>query len=212
MAVMLDLDRIRKAPVTQAPYPFFVVPDAIKPSEAGKAARDFPTIERPGAIDIEDTEFGPAFGSLLDDLKSEGFRKLIAKKFDLDLEDRDIVINVRGQMRLTDGNIHTDTPSKLVTVLLYFNEPGQADSTSLRILKNGRNLDDFVAEIPPDLGTMVAFKVTPDCWHGHKAVPGKRLSLQMNYLSGIKTRGKHQLGHRIIGRMKRKLGRLVGQA
>jgi len=211
MAPMLDLDRIREAPVTQAPYPFFVVTHAINAKEAQKAANDFPVIERPGAIDLEDTEYGPEFGSLVDDLKSHAFRKLVGEKFDLDLEERDIVINVRGQMRLTDGNIHTDTPSKLVTVLLYFNEPGQADATSLRILNNGRDLDDYVAEIPPDLGTMVAFKVTPDCWHGHKAVPGKRLSLQMNYLSGIKTRGKHQLGHRIVGRMKRKLGRFIDQ-
>lgn len=212
MAVMLDLDKIRQAPVTQDPYPFFVVPHAIAPKDAPKAASAFPKIDKPGAIDVESTEFGPAFGTLLDELKGEPFRKLIGEKFGLDLSDKDIVINVRGQMRLTDGNIHTDTPSKLVTVLLYFNEPGQADGTSLRILKNGRDLDDYVAEIPPDLGTMVAFKVTPDCWHGHKAVPGKRLSLQLNYLSGIKTVGKHQLGHRLVGRMKRKLSSLVQPA
>ena len=211
MAPMLDLDRIREAPVKSEPYPYFAVPNALRPPAARKAAKAFPPIDRPGAIDVETTEYGAPFGDLLDDLKSDAFRKLMAEKFDVDLDDKDIIVNVRGQTRLTDGNIHTDTPSKLVTVLLYFNEPGAADDTSLRILNNGKNLDDYVEEVRPDLGTMLAFKVTPNCWHGHKPVEGKRLSLQMNYLSGVKTHGKHQLAHRLVGRMKRKLSRLVGR-
>ncbi len=207
---MLDLERIRNAPVKSEPYPYFMVTGAIAPDQAPAAAADFPDIDRPGAIDVNETRFGPAFANLLADLKSERFRTLIGEKLDVDLDGRDIVINVRGQVRLTDGNIHTDTPSKLVTVLLYFNPPGQVDQTSLRILRNGKNLDDYVDEISPHLGNMVVFKVTPNCWHGHGAVTGKRHSLQLNYLSGVKTRGKHQLGHRLVGRMKRKLGRLVG--
>jgi hypothetical protein len=59
---------------------------------------------------------------------------------------------------------------------------------------------------------MVVFKVTPNCWHGHGAVSGKRLSLQLNYLSGVKTRGKHQLAHRLVGRMKRKVSHLLERA
>ena len=206
---MLDLTRIRNAPVKTEPYPYFVVEGAIAAKDAPKVAKDFPEIDRPGAINVHDTDYGPAFATLLDDLQGSDFRRLIADKLDVDLDARDIVINVRGQMRLTDGNVHTDTPSKLVTVLLYFNEPGEMDKTSLRILKNGRDLDDFVEEVQPRLGNMRVFKVTPDCWHGHKAVPGRRLSLQLNYLSGIQTRGKHQLAHRLVGRMKRKLSHLL---
>lgn len=209
---MLDLQRIRNAPVRPEPYPYFFVEGAIKAAEAPKTAADFPDIDRPGAINVDETEFGSAFGALLDELRGDEFRRLVGDKLDVDLDGRDIVVNVRGQMRLTDGNIHTDTPSKLVTVLVYFNEPGETDKTSLRILKNGRDLDDFVEEIPPRLGNMVAFKVTPNCWHGHNAVPGRRLSLQLNYLSGVKTRGKHQLAHRLIGRMKRKVTHLLKRA
>ena len=209
---MLDLARIRNAPVRLEPYPYFMVEGAIKATEAPRVAADFPDIDRPGAISVDDTEFGPAFANLLEELRGEAFRRLIADKLDVDLDGRDIVVNVRGQMRLTDGNIHTDTPSKLVTVLVYFNKPGKTDRTSLRILKNGNDIDDFVEEISPRLGNMVAFKVTPDCWHGHNAVPGKRLSLQLNYLSGVKTRGKHQLAHRLVGRMKRKVTHLLERA
>lgn len=209
---MLDLTRIRNAPVRPEPYPYFFVEGAIKAAEAPKVAADFPQIDRPGAINVDDTDFGPAFGALLEELRGDAFRRLIADKLAVDLDGRDIVVNVRGQMRLTDGNIHTDTPSKLVTVLVYFNAPGETDKTSLRILKNGRDLEDFVEEFPPRLGNMVVFKVTPDCWHGHHAVAGKRLSLQLNYLSGVKTRGKHQLAHRLVGRMKRKVAHLLERA
>ena len=209
---MLDLTRIRNAPVKVEPYPYFTVEGALAADQAEMIASAFPHIDRPGAIDVEQTQYGAPFAALLDELRSEPFRKLIADKFDVDLEGRDIVINVRGQVRLTDGNIHTDTPSKLVTILLYFNEPGEVDETGLRILKNGRDLDDYVEEMPPTLGTMVAFKVTPNCWHGHKPVAGKRLSLQLNYLSGIKTIGKHQLAHRLVGRLKRKVSHLLERA
>ncbi len=205
---MLDYTEIRNAPVRNEPYPFFVAPMAFDNAEGAKAAADFPPVDRAGSIDVEATSYGPAFGKLLDELRSDEFRRLIAEKFNVELDDKDVIINVRGKMRLTDGNIHTDTPSKLVTVLLYFNEPGTVDETALRILKNGRDLDDYVAEIPPHLGTLMAFKVTPDGWHGHKALECDRRSLQLNYLSGIKTVGKHQLAHRLVGRMKRKVAAL----
>lgn len=204
---MLDFDRIRNATVRQQPYPYFVVPNAISEAEAVAVASAFPTIDRPGPVPIDETEFGPPFAALLGDLKSDALRQIIAEKLDVDLDDRDIKMNVRGQMRLTDGNIHTDTPSKLVTVLLYFNPPGEVDQTGLRILNNSRDLDDFAEEVPPVLGNMIAFKVTPNCWHGHKPFEGERHSLQLNYLSGKTTIGKHQLAHRLWSRMKRKLSK-----
>jgi len=211
---MLDLNRIRSATVRSHPYPFFVVTDAITADAAPRIAQSFPEIDRPGTIAVEATEFGAPFGALLDELRSDEFRRLVGEKLEVDLDGQDIIINVRGQTRLTDGNIHTDTPSKLVTVLLYFNEPGQAGEgeTSLRILSDGKDIDNYVEEIPPILGTLVAFKVTPNCWHGFKPFVGKRNSLQLNYLSGLKTVGKHQLAHRLMGRMKRKISSLLPQA
>lgn len=203
--MLLDLDRIRQAELHTSPYPYFIVSGALDAARAGEIARAFPDIDRPGAIAVEDTAYGAAFSHLLEDLRGEAFRDILADKLGLDLDGRDITINVRGQVRLTDGNIHTDKPSKLVTVLLYFNQPGDAPGTDLRILRNSRDLDDYVDQVPPLLGSMLVFKVTPDCWHGHKPFVGKRNSLQLNYLSGTRSRGKHQLLHRLIGRARRKL-------
>ena len=206
--MLLDLDRIREASVRPSPFPFFSVPNALRADRAADIASAFPAVDRAGAVSVDQLDQKPLFADLLDDLRGDAFRAVIADKLDLDLDGRDIVINVRGSVRLTDGNIHTDTPSKLATVLLYFDPPGQASDTGLRILRSSKDLDHYVEEIPSTLGTMLVFKVTADCWHGHKPHVGRRHSLQLNYLSGVKTVGKHQLLHRLIGRTRRKLSAL----
>ena len=197
--MILDLAPVRKASVKESPYPYFVATGALASDVAADVADAFPSIDRPGAIPANDTDYGPSFGQLLDELRGDEFRRLISEKLDVDLTGKDIIINVRGQTRWTDGNVHTDTPSKLVTVLLYFNLPGDAvEATGLRILRNGKDIEDYVEEVPPLLGTMVAFKVTPDCWHGFKPFNGARHSLQLNYLSGIATKHKHEAGRRFV--------------
>lgn len=207
---MLDLDKIRAADVHERPYPFFVVEQAIADGKADAVARDFPAIERAGVVNSRDTDPGPAFAALLEELEGDAFRQVIADKFGIELDGLDTKINIRGHARWTDGNIHTDTPTKAVTVLLYFNRDAEASDTGLRILNNSRDLDDYVAEVPPLLGNMLAFKVTPDCWHGHKPFEGERRSLQLNYLSGLERRGKHELVRRVASRLKRKAKRLLG--
>ena len=200
---MLDFDRIAAAPLNAEPYPFAVIEGAIPKQAARDIVRDFPLIERPGAVPLSEVDGGPAFDALLADLTGDRFRAVIADKFGLDLSDKGISANVRGVMRRSDGNIHTDTGAKLITVLIYFNEDWPTREGSLRILRNSHDLDDYVAEVPPELGTMVLFQVTPDCWHGHTPVSGKRLSMQMNYLSGVERRGKHQWAGRAWRKVKR---------
>lgn len=203
---MLDLDRIRGAEVRDAPFPFFVVEQAIRADSADRVAEDFPVIERAGVVSSRDTKPGPAFAKLLDELEGDAFRAVIADKMGVDLDGLDTKINVRGHARRTDGNIHTDTPTKAVTVLLYFNRETEASDTGLRILNNSRDLEDYAAEVPPLLGNMLVFKVTPDCWHGHKPFEGERKSLQLNYLSGLERTRKHERVRRFF----RHLGRRVG--
>jgi SM-20-related protein len=206
MTTMLDYSRIRAAEVRSEPYPFFVVEGALDRARAAEVAGAFPQIDRPGAIDVEDTKFGPQFAELLDELRGEAFRKVVADKLGVPLDGLETVVNVRGQVRSTDGNIHTDTPTKAVTVLVYFNEEDEAPGTGLRILNSNRDLDDYAAEVPARLGTMVAFKVTPDCWHGHGSFSGKRRSLQMNYLSGLERTRKHERFRRFVSHARRRLG------
>lgn len=204
--VFLNLDRIRAAPVRELPYRYFSVLDALFPAEAIEAADAFPQVDRAGAVSADLSPIGPAFVCLLDELRGDEFRNLIGKKLDLDLSDKEVVINVRGRVRVTDGNIHTDAPTKLATVLLYFNREGEGGDTGLRILNGPDDIDDFAEEVPPVLGSMVAFKVTQNCWHGHKPFSGERHSLQLNYLSGIERNGKHEGSKRFWSHLRRRVG------
>ena len=67
MAAMLDLDRIRDAPVKTAPYPYFSLPDAIVADEAPALAAAFPDIDRPGAIDGDQADLRVELVQLADD-------------------------------------------------------------------------------------------------------------------------------------------------
>jgi len=200
---MLDFDRIRATALNREPFPYMVVDNTLKVECLADVVRDFPDIRHPGSLPVSEVEYGAAFAALLDDLNSDEFRRLIADKFAVDLDDKPIMTTVRGVMRDKDGRIHTDSKTKVITVLLYFNEAWQEDGGFLRILRNGEDLDDYVEEIPPKLGNMVIFQVTDNCWHGHKPVVGKRLSIQMNYLVGEAARGKHQFFHRLSAKLKK---------
>ncbi|KJS05374.1 MAG: hypothetical protein VR73_12250 [Gammaproteobacteria bacterium BRH_c0] len=200
---MLDFARIRNATLKRDPYPYMVIEDVIDQASVASVLDDFPAIDYPGSIPVSEVSYGPGFDKLLETLNGPEFRSIIASKFGIDLENRPIMTTVRGVMREKDGRIHTDSKTKIITVLLYFNQDWQADGGYLRVLRNGTDLDDYVEEIPPRLGTMMVFQVTDNCWHGHKPVVGKRLSIQMNYLTGEGAKGKHQFFHGLSAKLKK---------
>lgn len=199
---MLNIEAIRTAKVSSSPYPYSVITNSILKDSLSSVANSFPTISHPGSIPMERVNYEPLFGQLLAQLEGDELRQIIAEKFNIDLSEKPTMVTFRGVMRQKDGRIHTDSKTKLITVLLYFNNEWHSADGQLRILNNGQDLDNYVAEIPPLLGTMVIFKVTDNCWHGHTALEGKRLSIQMNYLIGNTAKNKHQFFHNLSARIK----------
>ena len=133
-------------------------------------------------------------------------RAAFAEKFALDLAGRPTMITVRGAARASDGRIHTDTASKLITVLIYMNESWEAPGGRLRLLRSPGDLDDVVAEVPPAAGTLIAFRVTPHSWHGHAPVSGPRRVVQLNWVASEAVVRRERLRHGISARMKRLVG------
>lgn len=199
---MLDLTAIRTAVVNNSPYPYCVINNSILEDKLSAVANNFPTISHPGSIPMTSVEYNPLFGQLLSQLEGDDFRKIIAEKFDINLNEKPTMLTFRGVMRKKDGRIHTDSTTKLITVLLYFNEDWPSPDGHLRILNNGQDINNYVAEIPPLLGSMVIFKVTDNCWHGHTPLEGKRLSIQLNYLTGNTAKNKHQFFHNLSAKIK----------
>ena len=111
--------------------------------------------------------------------------------------------SLRAYTRAKDGQIHTDSKDKIITVLLYLNENWQQTGGRLRVLNNGRDVEDFAAEVPPDNGTLLIFKRSDTSWHGHHPFDGPRRSLQMNWMTSDGSKGFHAIRHKLSAMVKK---------
>ena len=205
---VIAFDALRAARVSAAPYPHALIPQLLRPERVAAVVADFPDIRTGGSFNLSDVECRGAFAALIGELKSDAFRDCLAEKFDLDLAGKPVVITLRGYSRArADGHIHTDSKSKLITVLIYLNPAWAADTGRLRLLKS-KNIDDAFAEVPPSPGSTVIFKVTENGWHGFLPFEGVRRSIQLNYLASGASAARHQLLHRFSAIFKAKRGHM----
>ncbi|MGS2717390.1 2OG-Fe(II) oxygenase [Eionea flava] len=196
MQSIINYKAIKAAKVAQIPYPFFSVNDALCLSSCRALLNDFPSSNHGGSLPLESVEIKGAMACLIEEIKGDQFRQLMAEKFSVDLSDKPIVITARGYSRQKDGQVHTDSKTKLITILLYFNDGWESESGRLRML-NSNNINDYAAEFSSAIGQMVAFKVTDNCWHGYNSFDGQRQSLQINYLVEEKYTKHHVYRHKV---------------
>jgi hypothetical protein len=163
----------------------------------------YPKIEKGGSYPIESLDANMAIKEVIDELDGPEFEQVIAERFGVSLEGRPKMYSLRGYTRAKDGQIHTDSRDKIITVLLYLNENWQQPGGRLRILKNGHNVDDYVAEVAPDNGTLLVFKRSDTSWHGHHPFDGPRRSLQMNWMTSEGSKGFHAIRHKISAAVKK---------
>jgi hypothetical protein len=197
------------AEISQDPYPYVILPDFLTAEDLAAVSRDFPQVDIAGLFPPEELRYGPAFAKLLDLMYGEELRRLISEKFAIDLTGRPTFLTVRTHARARDGQIHKDSRFKLITVLLYLNDRWAADGGRLRVLRSPTDIEDYVAEVPPDGGSCFIFRCTDNAWHGHKPFQGARRCIQMNYVVDEAARAQELRRHSFSARMK-KLGRLVG--
>lgn len=183
---MLDticLELLDHAAVQQEPYPYIIVPNFIRYDALPQIQHDYPKTYGPGSFPVRFLEYGPNFQALINDLKSDQFRACLARLFKMDLTGYPAMITARGEAQKADGQIHTDSTSKIITVLIYMNTNWDTPGGCLRLLRSHFDLEDYAAEVAPIAGTMVAFKNTPHGWHGHKSIQGPRKVIQFNYVT-----------------------------
>ncbi len=199
----LNLDKLRNAKVEQEPYVYTIVPGFLSSDSVAKINATYPNIEKGGSYPIESLDENMAIKSVIDELDGPEFQKIIAEKFGVELDGRPKMYSLRGYTRAKDGQIHTDSKDKIITVLVYLNQDWKQDGGRLRILKNGHDVDDFVAEVPPDNGTLLVFKRADNSWHGHHPFEGQRRSLQMNWMTSEGSKGWHKVRHSISAAVKK---------
>ncbi|KUO58398.1 MAG: hypothetical protein APF80_14425 [Alphaproteobacteria bacterium BRH_c36] len=199
----LNLDKLRAAEVASEPYMYTVLPGFLSPDSVRAINETYPNIEKGGSYPIESLEANMIIKQVIDELDGPEFERIIAEKFGVELEGRPKMYSLRGYTRGKDGRIHTDSKDKIITVLLYLNEDWTQDGGRLRILKNGHDVDDYVAEVPPDNGTLLVFKRSDNSWHGHHPFDGQRRSLQMNWMTSEGSKGWHKVRHKISAAVKK---------
>jgi Rps23 Pro-64 3,4-dihydroxylase Tpa1-like proline 4-hydroxylase len=199
----LGLDKLAAAKVETEPYLYTIVPGFLSADSVARINATYPPISSGGSFPIESLNTDMAIKEVIDELDSPEFEKAIEEKFGVDLSGRPKMYSLRGYTRGKDGQIHTDSKDKIITVLLYLNERWDEPGGRLRILRNGRDVDDYVAEVPPDNGTLLVFKRSDNSWHGHHPFEGPRRSLQMNWMTSEGSKGWHKVRHTISAAVKK---------
>jgi SM-20-related protein len=200
---MIELDLLRATPLATDPFDHVIVPGFVAQSARQALATDFPQIERPGSFPLSELRYGPAFGALIDGLQGPDMAAAMAEKFSLALGEHPTLVTVRGRTQAKDGRIHTDSSSKLLTVLLYLNDSWDSPDGRLRLLRTAESLEDPAVEVPPDAGTLLAFRNGPVSWHGHTSFAGQRRAIQLNWVTDQAVVRREQFRHTVSARIKR---------
>lgn len=204
---LLNADAIRTAVLVTEPYPYLIVDQLIRSEALAGVVETFPEIPKRGSFPLNAVPCSGPFAALMEEMQSDELRALIGERLGMDLDGKPAMLTLRGYTNERDGHIHTDSTDKLVTVLLYLNPAWQAGEGKLRVLYDKKNLDRYAAEISPEAGHSLIFRVTPNCWHGHHPFTGVRRSVQLNYVASQEARQRHMKMHRFSAFLKGLLSR-----
>src|SRR5438094_6269906 len=206
MLSMLDLEKFRTTPLTREPFEFLIVPEFVKADARSAIDKDYPEVARAGSFPLREVTYGPAFAKLIEEMRSSEFRNAFEEKFSIDLTNRPDMITVRGRCSEKDGKIHTDSETKIITILIYMNAGWESAGGRLRLLRSGNNLDDMILEVPPTEGTLLAFRRSNNSWHGHKPFPGPGRVIQFNWVTSEAVVRREQNRHRLSAWLKKLRG------
>jgi hypothetical protein len=208
----IDLAAFEAAPVAREPFAFAMVPHFVRSGAMAAINADYPLVGHPGSFPLQTLQFGPAFAAFINAIQGPEFTRAVERKLGVDLTGRPTMVTARGVSAARDGQIHTDSRTKLITVLIYMNNEWEAKTGRLRLLRGPDNLEDVIAEVPPDEGTMLIFKNEPNAWHGFHAFEGPRRVIQLNWVTDIGVVRREQFRHRVSAFFKRLTGKPVQEA
>jgi len=208
----IDVPAFTATPLIATPFPYLMVPNFVRREAMAAINADYPHVEHPGSFPLATLTYGPAFRAFMAAIQGPEFTGAVEAKFGLSLAGRPTMVTARGQSVARDGQIHTDSRTKLITVLIYMNNEWEAKTGRLRLLRGPHDLEDMIAEVPPDEGTMLIFKNAPNAWHGFHAFEGPRRVIQLNWVTDMGVVKREQTRHRISAFFKRLRGKPVHDA
>lgn len=200
---LIDIDAFQNAALTQDPFPFLIVPRFVPAAAAKVLLPHFPAVEEGGSFPATALQYGPTFEEFCNELRSDKLRSAFEQKFNIDLTDRPLTLTVRSRCRACDGQIHKDDRTTLVTVVIYLNEAWDAAGGRLRLLRTSDNLDNYAAEVSPQLGTLVCFQNQSNAWYGHASFEGPHRAVQVSWVTDAAAARRVQRRHSISSIVRR---------
>ncbi len=204
--MMLNIDRLNDTPLVKEPFQHIMVEKFISPEILERVSKDYPEVPGGGSHYGSTLKIEGEFKKLMDEMQGPAFKKAVEEKFDYDLTGRPTTYTVRGYCRAKDGSIHTDSKTKIFTVLLYMNDLSWSnDGGRLRLLNSGADLEDYFTEVEPKGGTLLIFKRSDNSWHGHHSYEGPRRAVQINWLTDEAALRREEGRRGVITRVKNML-------
>jgi SM-20-related protein len=202
MSRYLDIERFRAEQLVKEPFPYLVMREFVRPEVLADVIETYPKVDKPGSWPLPGLKFGQAFAEMIKELEGEEVRKAFEEKFAMDLSSNPTMITARCMCRAKDGKVHTDSRTKIITVLIYLNQDWENDGGKLRLLRS-QDLNDSIMEVPPNAGTIITFLNTTNAWHGHESYSGPRRAIQLNWVTDPSVVEREQKRHRVSGFFKK---------
>ncbi len=151
MTLPIDVEAVRSATLVAEPFPYLMVPGFVKSEAIGGIEKDFPAVTHAGSFPLPTLHYGPNFQAFMDAIRGPEFTEAVGAKFGIDLAHRPTMITVRGQSSARDGQIHTDSVTKLITACsrIYMNGKWESPKGRLRLLRSADDLNAVIAESRP---------------------------------------------------------------
>jgi hypothetical protein len=202
----LDLRPFRAAPLRTDPYPYLVARGCIRPEALPALRRDFPALRQTGFHPTDASEARGAFAELLRQLEGSEVAAAVGGKLGVDLAGLPRLITVRRVSAAHEGRVHTDSASKVATLLVYLHQDWSSPEGRLRILRGPGSFEGFVEEVSPEEGNLLAFLRSDRSWHGHTPFVGERRVVQVAWLRDAAELERKRRRHGLSRMLKRLFG------
>ena len=205
---LVNVEAVRNAPRSQEPYDYFLGSGILKDEAIPELKRDFPQIDKPGYLTVNEVQLKGTFKTLIDELESPEFTEEISKKWGQDMHPYPRLTTIMKRSQPKYGAIHTDGASKVMTMLVYMNDDwGTDDGGRLRVLYDGEHFEPYAVEVPPVMGTVFGFLRSDKSWHGHRPFSGERKVVQIAWVRNAEELERKKSRNKVAQFFKGILGR-----
>jgi len=181
-STILDCDAIRRAAVHHVPYDYMTAKAALRADRIAALNASFPDIRVTGFHPLSQMNVEGAFAELIREIEGPEFTAAVSDTLGVDLRPYPKLITIRKVSAAHEGRIHCDSESKIATLLIYMNEGWLSPEGRFRVLRSENDFNDYVEEISPEMGSLVAFRRADHSWHGHTPFVGERRVVQIAWV------------------------------